>query len=252
MMTDFETALDMARSVKSDVADKLREEGFRRQGERIEKRAEKTRDEQAETSHLLTAILASGDTKYAARLKELNDRIGLHHNAAIEALLENQERLDAVQLRVDQLLSEAYVLPDGRRVFKSQDGIRVEDEFGVVVTESELDPNSIEDYRPTLEVWEATWEEKQTLNKEREELIAYQNNLDQAQTLIDQGGLSDDDFADLDDLMTSNVPDAVRSRLPGSDPAYRAESRQAEARNDSFELDGFDTGDPKSSRFGLK
>ncbi|WP_299500465.1 hypothetical protein [uncultured Roseobacter sp.] len=223
MMVDFETALELARHAQSDEAEQLREEGFRRQDERIEKRAEQIKEEQAEGSNLLTAILAGGDTKYAVRLKELNDRVGLHHNATIEALLENQELLDAVQLRMDHLLSEAYILPDGRRVFKSEDGLRVEDEFGAVVPASELDPNSIEDYRPSLEVWESAWEERQALNKQREELIAYQNKLDQAQILIDQGGLSDEDFADLDDLMINNVPDAVRSRLPSAEPAHRTD-----------------------------
>ncbi|WP_300029274.1 hypothetical protein [uncultured Roseobacter sp.] len=241
MMADFETALELARHSQSDAADKLREEGFRRQNERIDKREDETKEELAETSKLLTAILAGGDTKYAVRLKELNDRVSLHHSLTIEALLENQERLDAVQLRIDRLLSDAYVLPDGRRVFKSEDGVRVEDEFGAIVPASELDPNSIEDYRPSLEVWEATWEEKQALNKERDDLIEYQTKLDQAQTLIDQGGLSDDDFAELDDLMTSNVPDAVRSRLPASDPAYRANPDiGGQNMSNSFDPTGFD------------
>ncbi|WP_299971478.1 hypothetical protein [uncultured Roseobacter sp.] len=239
-MSDFETALEHKDHMQSGEAHELRQEGFRRQDKRIAERAELTKDEQAETSNLLTALLVTGDTKYAARLQELNERVDLHSSATIEALLENQERLDAIEQRMDHMLSEAYVLPDGRRVFKSEDGVRVEDEFGAVVSASEVDPDSIEDYRPSLETWEAAYEQKQALNDERAELIEYQNKLDQAQTLIDQGGLSADDFDDLDNLMTSDVPDAVRARLPSSDPAFRAAQTPTSNLDDGFDFSDLD------------
>lgn len=224
MMTDFETALELARHAKSDEAATLREEGFRRQSERIEKRQEETRADQAETSDLLTAIIASGNPADAARLKKLDQRVGLHQNAVIEALQDNQERLDAADLLLRQLLDEAYTLPDGRRVFKSEDGTTIIDEHGVQVGREDIDPDMIDNRYPTAETWLTAKENHQKISQERAELVDYQNKLDQAQTLIDQGGLSDDDFADLDALMTSDVPDAVRSRLPSDDPANRMSS----------------------------
>ncbi|WP_299962281.1 hypothetical protein [uncultured Roseobacter sp.] len=71
--------------------------------------------------------------------------------------------------------------------------------------------------------------------------MEYQSKLDHAQTLTDQGGLTDDDFAELDDLMTNDVPDAVRSRLPGSNPAYRADPEMVgQGMSSSFDPAGFD------------
>ncbi|WP_195820701.1 hypothetical protein [Roseobacter sp. MH60115] len=82
MMTDFETALDLAREIQFDDATRLREEGFRLQDERIEKRAAQIVEEQAEKSDLMTAILVDGGAAYAARLNELTSRIDLHQPTA--------------------------------------------------------------------------------------------------------------------------------------------------------------------------
>lgn len=242
-MTDFETAIEAVQHLRSDVAREVREEGFRRQDERIEKRAEQTKEENAQPGDILTAIIASGDPAYAERIQRLSLRADLHQSAVVEALLENREALDAIELHLEILLGNAYVLPEGRRVFKSEDGERVFDEHGSRVSADEIDPDMIDDRHPSWETFQETLEAKRELSEQRTELVAYQNRLDQAQSLIDQGGLSEDDFAELDNLMTNDVPDAVRSRLPSSDPAYRAgpdaSSDGASFLNDQF---GFDIG----------
>ncbi|WP_299971716.1 hypothetical protein [uncultured Roseobacter sp.] len=251
MMSDFETALEHKDHMQSGEAHELRQEGFRRQDKRIVERAELTKDEQAESSNLLTALLVTGDTRYAARLQELNERVGYHQNATIEALLDNQERLDEMQERLDHLLATAYELPDGRKVFETEDGQRVFDQHGNALSLSEIDPDQIPDHHPSWETWTSANDANDALRQERQELLAYQDKLDQAQTLIDQGGLSADDFDDLDNLMTSNVPDAVRARLPASDPAFKAPQASTSNLDDRFDFSDLSVTDP-ASRMSLK
>ena len=50
-----------------------------------------------------------------------------------------------------QNASQAYLLPDGRRVFKTEDGSRVFDEHSIEVTD--FDPETIEDWRPRREAF---------------------------------------------------------------------------------------------------
>ncbi|MEM1163508.1 MAG: hypothetical protein AAGJ28_21455, partial [Pseudomonadota bacterium] len=60
-----------------------------------------------------------------------------------------------VQARIDALLEGAFIMPDGRRVFKSEDGQRVYDEFGKEVGRDGIDPDLIPDGLPAWESYEA-------------------------------------------------------------------------------------------------
>lgn len=240
MMADFETALELVRETKASEAKAELEDGFRRQGERIEKRKDQVEADQSKPTDVIIAALVLDNPRYAARLKQLNTRLETHQSAVIDALLENQERLDKADERLQQLLSEAYVLPDGRRVFKSENGITVIDEYGDGVSADELDPHMIDDRYPTAETWLAAKEHHRKLSAEREELLDYQDRLDQAQQLIDQGDLNEEDFDDLDALMNDDVPNAVRQRLPSLDPAYVNASQPDPGFANDFDLDGLD------------
>lgn len=69
-----------------------------------------------------------------------------YDEATTAALQDVVERLDIAQQRVDDILEQAHVLPDGRRVFKTKDGLRVFDEHGVELAPSEIDPDEIADH----------------------------------------------------------------------------------------------------------
>jgi len=75
--------------------------------------------------------------------------------ATVTALMENQELIDAVTDRIADILTRAYVMQDGRRVFKTEDGTQVFDEFGTEVSADELDRELIGDNRPTYEEYAA-------------------------------------------------------------------------------------------------
>lgn len=144
---------------------------------------------------------------------ELRVRMEQHEQALVQALIANEEALAAAQRTIDRLLGEAFVLPDGRRVFKTADGLRVFDENGQELAADEVDPDAIEDYRPSWEEVSAVKAEAERLAEERRELLDHQRKLDDAQEKMDAGTMTDADLADLDRLLTDDAPEAVRQRL---------------------------------------
>ncbi|MEO1193318.1 MAG: hypothetical protein AAFY02_16265 [Pseudomonadota bacterium] len=190
-----------------------REEGFRQLRDRIEEkkeRAEARADAEELTDTLILLQRASPE-----RIAQLNDRMDLHQEKLVEALLANQDALDETQERLDGMLEEAYVLEDGRRVFKTRDGTQVFDEQGQSV---QMDADAIENHRPVWETFQATTENRNALRHERALLLTYQQRLDEAQERLESGDLSTADMDELDNLMM-DAPSAVRVRLPESDPA---------------------------------
>ncbi len=87
-------------------------------------------------------VVMATDTELA----DFNVTLDAYDAATVDALMENEEHLKAVRQELKILLDQAYVLPDGRRVFKTEDGTRVFDEQGVEV--KDIDPDAIEDWRP--------------------------------------------------------------------------------------------------------
>lgn len=163
----------------------------------------------------------------AAEIERLDERMSLHHQAVIEALQENRDRLDVSRRRLDDMLGKAYVLEDGRRVFKTEDGQRVFDEHGNELGADEIDPDAIDAWRPRWEAYAEERDRHHALETERDALLDYQDKLDQAQARIDGGTLSEDDFADIEALLAESAPAAVRQKLPASEPAAMSEPLSA-------------------------
>lgn len=155
--------------------------------------------------------------------QELRISIERHDQAVIQALIENEERLAAANRRVEQLLDEAYVLPDGRRVFKTEDGTRVFDEFGQEVGRDELDPGLVDDFRPHWESFSTEADARHALITERQDLLEYQQKLDEARERMDAGDMDAGELTELDRMMREDAPDAVRRHLPEGDPAALAQ-----------------------------
>ncbi|MEL7444256.1 MAG: hypothetical protein AAGK02_00390 [Pseudomonadota bacterium] len=192
---------------------------------RVEERVSKAKDADAEAAeeigNLLTLTLVRGITPLE-RLR-LETRLADHQSAVIRALQENQDKLDASELALDALREQAYVHKDGRRIFKSQDGEWVIDETGLRLSPLEIDPDQIEDFRPSAETWLDALDAHRDLQEERDALIEYQTDLDEAEVLMRRGGLTEAEASELDDLL-QGAPTAVRRHLPKSDPAAVSEA----------------------------
>ncbi|MDX8348889.1 hypothetical protein SLH49_12960 [Cognatiyoonia sp. IB215446] len=222
MMADFDTAVYVAEQAEAVREAKLEEAAFRRVDERIAKKEEDREEARADADRLLGVIVATQSLDQVERRRRLEDRLDAHQSAVVDALLDNQRRLDEMNERLDVLLEEAYELPDGRKVFKSEDGISVYDADGNQIDDAEIDPDVIPEGHPSWETYRAAREERITLEEERAELTDYQEKLDEADALIRRGDLAEDDFAELDSLLNDDVPDALRPTLLESDPSYRS------------------------------
>lgn len=217
MRFDFLQAVTDAHAAQAAKMSALLQEGFRLEGERDSQKKDRVKKEQESGQDTLTVMLLSELDDIEA--VELQAQIARHDQAIIEALIENEERLAAADRRVEKLLGEAHVLPDGRRVFKTEDGLRVFDEFGQEVDGGDIDPASIEDARPRWETFSADKGVRDGLIEERRDLLEYQGKLDEMQDRMANGDMSQTDLDQLHSLMADDVPASVRRHLPSDDQA---------------------------------
>ena len=140
-------------------------------------------------------------------------KLDTYDAATIEALMENERALEQVREELRIMLDKAYVLPDGRRVFKTEDGTRVFDEYGEEI--SDFDPALIEDWRPHWEEYDAKTDEHRVLEQERRELLDYQGELDEARERAAEDGLTEAELEDLELRIEQDMPDAVKRHLTG-------------------------------------
>ena len=121
----------------------------------------------------MSALSAAVTIATPTQIAEFNVKLDTYDSAVVTALMENQVLLDAVNTRLEAMLSQAYVMADGRRVFKTEDGTQVFDQHGDEVGADELDPELIDASRPTYESYSALTDQKLTLETERAELCAF-------------------------------------------------------------------------------
>ena len=175
----------------------------RHEQERREKIEEKMDDD-------LAAFASEVVMATAIQMREFEIRLDSYDEATVAALMENQEALDAVRERLEAYLAHAYVMEDGRRVFKTEDGTQVFDEFGGEVMPDELDFDLIGDDRPSWESVQPDILLEQQLSAEREEILNYQAKLDEAREEISTGEISEADLDELDAELLDLMPDSVR------------------------------------------
>lgn len=204
-----------ARIGAAQAAEALKWEDARRVHERVEKNKEESQRTSDQAQAVLTTMLVFGVP--SQEIQAIERRIGYHQEAVIEALQENREQLDQAEEHLDHLLSKAHVLEDGRRVFETEDGTRVNDEFGRQLRQADISPDDIDNARPKWESYDQARTERDRLVELQTELIEYQDRLDEAQVRLQDGDLTREELSDLNDLL-ADAPTAVRSRLPQGDP----------------------------------
>ncbi|MEP5730830.1 MAG: hypothetical protein ABJL67_15840 [Sulfitobacter sp.] len=171
--------------------------------QRREGQAEKLDDT---TSALSAAVAFASEVQIA----EFKVKLDTYDKATVEALMKNQELLDEVQARLEDLRDRAYVLEDGRRVFRTEDGAQVFDEYGTEVGQDEIDPIMIGDDRPSWEAFSEGLEQEAALTAERTQILEFQDEVDAARERVDGGEISEAELAELDAELLEMMPDAVR------------------------------------------
>lgn len=199
---------EFAARSEAAVYERIRRQEFddRKRRDREEK---KERDQRIEDD--LGVILAVVTT---AEVQAFRVELDAYDVATVEALQLNEAELAQVQDKLEKLFAEAHVLPDGRRVFKTEDGARVFDEHGAELPAEEIAPQDIEDWRPKWETVNGVIQERKALERQRTEILEYQQKLDDARERLDAGDLDRKEFDELRKDLKAQMPDAVRAQLP--------------------------------------
>lgn len=209
---------------------KWRREDEQRFIDQIKRNKEKERDH-AEHDALLDFVAAVLATD--GEISDFRIKLDTYDTATVEALMENEKALERVREELRVMTDKAYVLPDGRRVFKTEDGTRLFDQQGTEV--KDFDPAQVEDWRPRWERYSAHVNEENALTQERRQLIEYQDLLDKTRERVGEDGLTKDELNDLEKRLEDNMPAAVRRHLPnGNAPAQELDQRDEPQQGASF------------------
>ncbi len=181
---------------KEDIADKMEEELF--------------------------SVVASAAIATTQQILQFQSKLTSYEDATVAALMKNQKMLDVVLDDMEVMLAHAYVMDDGRRVFKSVDGETVIDEFGEIVSRDELDPKLIPSGGTTPDEYLSNLELAGSLRIERNELHAFQDKLDNARDASSKDDLTNDELDALDADLEASMPKSVQAQLPDYEPAAAA------------------------------
>lgn len=205
-------------------------EKLARYDERMRQRRNDQIEDERQDAEMISAVefvLAS-----AEEVAEFRVQLDEYDAKTVEALMENSEALDAARKHVNALLDNAFVLPDGRRVFKTKDGMRVFDEHGAEVASDVVDADAIGNNRPDWETYDAAVKDQVRLEEEQDKLLAYQAKLDDARERLDQGQITENELDSIKADLAADMPDAVREKLgiekqeANADPAREVASVQ--------------------------
>jgi hypothetical protein len=197
-------------------ADQRRHRQFVQNREDRQKREE--RQEQAEDDFATLAGAVETALASSERLAAFEADLTVYGTATVEALMENDRLLAIVQAEKEVLLERAFVMEDGRRVFRTADGHQVFDEFGQEVSATELNPLVIPDSAPTWESYEVPFNEERRLQAERAEILDYQQRLDEAREAVASGTMTEAELTEFETELRESMSEAVRAQLPEDHP----------------------------------
>ena len=135
----------------------------------------------------------------------------------VEAIMENREVLDRLYAEREAMLERAYILEDGTRVFKSEDGLRVYNQDGELLPSSTVNPEQIGDKYQKAEPF---FDNLKSINKHQQiekNLLEFQEHLDEDRELADSGKMTKDELAERREERLKEMPIEVRRKLNGFD-----------------------------------
>lgn len=183
----------------------------------IKARHDQERKEEAADKLEAEFLTLATEVVMAAQIQigEYKAKLVTYDEATVFALMENQEQLDAVRAEIQDMLSRAYVMNDGRRVFKSEDGILVIDEFGEIVTLEELNPDLVPFDGPTSDEYLSKLKLEDDLLAERQKIHEFDELKNQQHEELEEGGVTEERLEEMDAELFNAMPDSIRTHVPG-------------------------------------
>jgi hypothetical protein len=205
---DFKEIFALAAEAK---AAKLREQEMQTFFETLDREKhdkQKTKEKEEKETKEFEQLLATSE-----QIAAFNNRLDDLDTKNVHCLMENGEALDKIHEQLRNMLENAYVLPDGRRIFKTEDGRHVFDEHGAEVARETIDPELIDRHHTAWEAFNATKNAEAKLQTERHEMLEFQTKIDDARARVDKGGMSKKDLDALGADLDANAPPGVRQKL---------------------------------------
>lgn len=171
----------------------------------------------------------AGDVMMATeiQIEKFKVELDVYDEATVKALMENRQALDLVNAQLEDMLERAYVMEDGRRVFKTEDGTQVFDESGKEISRDELEFDRITPDMPTWEAFSEGVERLDNLETERGQILEFQEKVDAARERVADGKITKEELDDLGSELSNATPASVKRHMPGFDAADNAPAAKA-------------------------
>lgn len=181
--------------------------------QREKKRDQEEKHDRERLKEFDEAVMAT-----AEQLDTFYVHLDKYDTATVQALMDNDRALDQVRHEREHIEASAYHLPDGTVAFKNEAGTLVYDRRGALLPRDRVHPDAIPDTAPRWEAMTANLNAEQKLAHGRQDILRYQQRLDDARDTVGQGKMTADALDKLDGDLKLSMPDAVKLRLPGATP----------------------------------
>lgn len=190
--------------------DEKRHRDFERSEKRTRKEDTAKIEDTAEEE--LMAVAQAAIEATAESLAQFEEQLTHYEKLTVEQITALQDKLVQLAEVRAELFENAHMLPDGRRVFKTEDGQSVFDEYGVQLSREEIDPALISDEKTR---WEAILRIDATIaqtQQQLDEVFEFQDELDGMRDRYNEGDLTAGELEDLEQRLERSVPTSIRIR----------------------------------------
>ena len=208
-MDDFEI-----RALHSENLSKEREKWFivaRDQREQQELKEDKSEEAFMEFA---TSIMLATEIE----VQEFQAKLDVYDEATVKALMENTEALEAINEKIQKNLNHSHTLEDETRVYKSEDGTWGINEHGQRFDAETHDMETIPSTKVTAEEAEADFKERDMLQRERTEILEFQEKSDHARERSNSDDFTKEELNALDKELEVEMPMAVKRQMQDHDP----------------------------------
>lgn len=174
----------------------------------------------------LAALATSVIVATELEIQQFEAKLDHYDEAIVKALEKNRIAMDdlmlqlaEVEVRIQSMLDQAYVMEDGRRVFLTKDKTQAFDERGVEVTREELDFDLVPHTAPAWEDISTAFSrrnqlkgEYDRLTKERAGILEFQEKVDVARERVANGDIPKTELDDLDAELADAMPPSVKAQ----------------------------------------
>lgn len=139
----------------------------------------------------------------------LQAEIDIWQEATVETVMNYDLLIERTESELALMLSQAHVLDDGRRVFKTEDGLQVFDEHGNELNHNIIHPDEISNSNPRWEQYQNAVDRLEELNQGRSDALVFQDKLDNIQDRLDNGEITQAEFEDLRQDLIDSAPQTI-------------------------------------------